>query len=123
MHRLIFLFCNLPFLNKIPAIKPIMPKLNICHGVQGPCAKKKFDTKPVIAPTKNPASAPKQTADIITIATTGLNCGNIKNAARPATPIADSTAIIISSLACGFLSSNTIKNGNIVHTIIPRLTM
>ena len=32
--------------------------------------KEKFDTKPTIAPTRKPDSAPRQTPDIITIAAT-----------------------------------------------------
>ena len=56
-----------------PAKNPAIAKANICHGVHGPCPKKKFDTKTVTAPTKNPVSPPKHTPEIITSATTGLN--------------------------------------------------
>ena len=105
----------------MPAKNPMIPKLNICHGVHGPCPKKKLETNALTAPTKKPDSAPKQTPAIITIAIMGLNCGNIKKAARPATAIADSMAITINSLDCGFLFSNTIKKGIMVQIIINRL--
>ena len=88
-----------PFLKHAPATKPIIPKVNICHGVHGPCPKKKFETNPVTAPIKNPASPPKQIPDIIISATTGLNWGSIKNDDLPATAIAHKTLITISSLA------------------------
>lgn len=73
IHKDSFFFFNIPFLNNSPAINPIIPKPNICHGVQGPCPKKKLDTIPETAPTKKPASPPKQTPAIITMAATGLN--------------------------------------------------
>ena len=82
---------------------------------------KKFETKPVIEPTKNPVSPPKHTPAIITSATTGLNCGNIKNAALPATAMAHSTLITTSSLAFGFLPSNIIQKGIIVSKITSKL--
>ena len=63
--------------------------------------KDKFDTNAVIAPTRNPVSPPNATPEIITIAATGLNCGSIKNAVRPATPIAHNALIITNSLALG----------------------
>ncbi|MNP36105.1 hypothetical protein D3C76_1294690 [compost metagenome] len=114
IHSESLFFLSRPFLKKMPARKPMMPKQNICQGVQGPCPKKKFETKPATAPTRNPASAPKLTPAMMTIATTGLNCGNIKKAARPATAMAANTAITMSSLACGFRFSNTIAKGIIV---------
>ena len=67
----------------------------------------------VIAPTRNPVSPPKATPAIIVNAITGLNCGSMKNAARPAMPMAHRTAMITSSLACGFLPSKIRKNGSI----------
>ena len=36
IQRDILFFPSRPFLNSTPAIKPIMPSANICHGVQGP---------------------------------------------------------------------------------------
>ena len=39
----------------------------------------------VIGPTRKPVSPPKATPARIVIATTGLNSGSMKNAARPAT--------------------------------------
>jgi len=87
----------------------------------GPCPKKKLDTNAVIAPTKNPVSAPKQTAEIITTATIGLNCGSIKNAVLPATASAHKTLITTSSRALGLRPSNTAKNGMSVSKITARL--
>ena len=118
MQSEILVFLKIPFLKSIPAINPIMPSENICHGVHGPCPKKKFDTKPVTAPVKNPVSPPKHTPVIIITAKTGLNCGSIKNAALPPTAIAHITLIITSSRACGFLLSNAMANGIIVSRII-----
>ena len=46
-------------------------------------------------------------------ATTGLNCGSMKQAARAATPSAHSTAMMVSSRAWGFRPSKTMKNGSI----------
>ena len=70
----------------------------------------------VTAPTKKPVSPPKPTPAIIVNASTGLNCGNIKKAALPAMAMAQRVAISTSSLAFGFLPSNTRKNG-IMHSI------
>ena len=41
----------------------------------------------------------------------GLNWGSMKSAARPATPMAHSTAMITSSLVWGFLPSKTMAKG------------
>ena len=89
-----------------------MPMANICHGVHGPCENMTFDASMVIAPTKKPVSPPKAMPAIMVSASTGLNCGSMKNAARPATPIAHSTAMMTSSLACGLRPSKIIKNGS-----------
>lgn len=121
MQRVTLPFPSRPFLKRIPEINPIMPKENICQGAQGLCPKKKFETKAVMAPTKNPVYPPKQIPEIITIATTGLNSGSIKNAVLPTTPIAHKTLIITSSLACGFRDSKTITKGIIVSRIISKL--
>ena len=91
----------------------MMPMANICHGVHGPCENSIFETSMVIAPTKNPVSPPKATPAKIVMATTGLNSGSMKNAARPATFSATRTAIKTSSRACGFLPSKMRKNGSI----------
>ena len=70
IQRDTFVFRRNHFLKSIPAIKPIIPKANICHGVQGTCPKKKFETNPVMLPTQNPVYPPKHTPAIITSATT-----------------------------------------------------
>ena len=66
----------------------------------------------VTAPTRKPVSPPKATPARIVTAITGLKLGSIKNAALPATPMAHKVAIVTSSLAWGFLPSNTRKNGS-----------
>ena len=65
----------------------------------------------VTAPTKKPVSPPRDTPAMMTRAMTGLNCGSMKNAILPATPMAHRTAMRTSSLALGFLPSNTRKKG------------
>ena len=50
-------------------------------------------------------------------AITGLNWDSMKNAARPATPRAHSTAMTTSSRAWGLRPSNTMKNGSIHSSI------
>ena len=50
---------------------------------------------------------------LMATAMTGLNCGSMKNAARPATPMAHSTAMTTSSRACGLRPSKTRKKGSI----------
>ena len=67
----------------------------------------------VMAPTKKPVSPPNATPDIIVMAITGLNCGSIKSAARPAMAMAQSTAMITSSLALGLRPSKIRKKGAI----------
>ena len=74
------------------------------------------------APTKNPDSAPKHTPATITTAMTGLNCGSIKNAARPATAMAAKSANMTSSRAWGRRFSNIIKKGTMAIMIIARET-
>ena len=110
------------YLYKSPARNPSTPKANICQGVQGPCPKKKFDTSADTAPVKKPASGPKDIPVIITIAATGLNCGNIAKANLPIAAIADITAIGTISLALGFLLSNKEKNNHIAKIIKYMLT-
>ena len=107
----------MPLRNRTPARKPIMPMANICHGVHGPCENITFEASIVIAPTRKPVSPPKATPAIIVSAITGLKFGSMKNAARPATPIAQRTAIITSSRACGFRPSKIRKKGS-MHSII-----
>ena len=70
----VFVLPKSPFLKSIPDRKPMMPNANICHGVHGPCPKNMLEQSAVTAPTKNPASAPSESPEIITIAATGLNC-------------------------------------------------
>ena len=55
-----------------------------------------LDVSMVTAPTRNPVSPPKATPAMMVSAMTGLNWGSMKNAARPATPMAQSTAMITS---------------------------
>ncbi len=53
------------------------PKHSICHGVHGPCPKKKFDTNADSAPTRKPAPGPRHTPVMTTNAPMGFNCGSI----------------------------------------------
>ena len=106
--------------NRIPARKPMTPNANICHGVSGPCPKNILLTKPVTAPTRKPASPPNATFAIMMTAVTGLNWGSIKNAIRPATPMAQSTAVITGSLAWGFRLSKISAKGSMDSKMISR---
>ena len=74
-----------------------------------------------MAPTRNPASGPRVTPVMMTMATTGLNWGSMKNAARPATAMALRTAMVTSSRAMGRRCSKTMKKGSIVTARISRL--
>lgn len=69
----------------------------------------------VMAPTRKPVSPPKATPAIMVRAMTGLNWGSMKNAARPARAMAQSTAMMTSSLAWGFRLSKMRKKG-IMHS-------
>ena len=111
-----------PFLKSTPARKPMIPIANICQGVHGPCENSILEVSIVTAPTRNPASPPKATPAIMVSASTGLNCGSIKNKLLPAIPIAQSTAMVTSSLALGFLPSNTRINGSIHSSNIKSAT-
>jgi len=91
----------------------MIPMENICQGVSGPCPKSTLEASMVIAPTRKPVSPPKATPAIMVTAITGLNCGSMKSAARPAIPMAHRTAMITSSLACGFRPSKIRKKGSI----------
>lgn len=66
----------------------------------------------VMAPTRKPVSPPKATPEMMVRASTGLNWGSMKKAARPATPRAQRTAMITSSRAWGLRPSNTMKKGS-----------
>ena len=83
----------------------------ICQGVHGPCPKNIFEIIMIRQAHRNPASPPKETPVMITMAAIGLKLPIIKKALLPATPRAAITAMTIISLACGCRPSNTIKNG------------
>ena len=63
--------------------------------------KENMEANIVSAPQRNPASGPRQTPAMITMAQTGFTAGTIKNAARPTTAIAAKTAMTTNSLASG----------------------
>ena len=109
-----------PLRNSTPAKKPMMPMLNIWKGVHGPCEKRTLLASMVMAPTRKPVSPPKATPAMMVRAMTGLNWGSMKKAARPATPKAHSTAMMVSSRACGRRPSKTMKNGSIHSSITSR---
>ena len=48
-----------------PTDRLTIPHAYICQGVQGPCPKKIFDTKAVIAPMTKPFWLPNTRADTI----------------------------------------------------------
>ena len=110
-----------PLFPSAPAIRPTAPKPHICHGVHGPCPKKKSETNPLSAPTRKPACGPRNAPAIIAIALTGLKLGVIKNIARPQTAIAVSTAIIITSPVFGLLLSNDTAKGTIAKIATAKL--
>ena len=67
----------------------------------------------VMAPTRKPVSPPKATPARMVMATTGLNSGSMKKAARPATFMATRTAMSTSSRAWGLRPSKIRKKGSI----------
>ncbi len=107
-----------PLFFRSPPMKPATPKANICHGVHGPWPKMKLLTKPLTAPVRNPAEGPKAIPDIITIPVMGLNCGSMTKAALETTAMAQRTAMLTISLACGLRLSNPTKKGIIAYAII-----
>ena len=62
-----------PFRNRTPAKNPIIPMLNICHGVQTPWENSMLDTSMDSAPTRKPLSPPSATPEMMVMAMTGLN--------------------------------------------------
>lgn len=64
-----------------PAIKPIMPHENICHGVHGPCPKI-LDTIAAVAPIIKPVSLPNTIAETIMTKEVGCTLGKIENGTR-----------------------------------------
>lgn len=111
VHRLPRVRRSRPFRNRTPARKPMIPMQNICQGVHTPWENSILDTSMDKAPTRKPLSPPRATPEMMVIAITGLNWGSMKNAARPATEMAHSTAMTTSSRAWGRRPSNTRKNG------------
>lgn len=75
-----------------PAIKPIIPHENICHGVHGPCPKKMLDTIAAVAPIINPVSLPNTIAETIMTKEVGCTLGKIENGTRLTAAIAANTA-------------------------------
>ena len=86
---------------------------NIWNGVHGPWENSTLLASMVTAPTRKPVSPPSATPEIMVSASTGLNWGSMKNAARPATPSAHRVATSTSSRAWGRRPSNTRKKGAI----------
>ena len=82
---------------------------------KGPCENRIFEISIVMAPVRKPVSPPKAMPAMMASAKTGLNCGSMKKAARPATPMAHNTAMTTSSLACGFSAFKNHKEGE--HTL------
>src|SRR5919198_234817 len=54
---------------------PQPPHASICHGVQGPCPRTKFETSAAIPPTATPARSPSATPAATVITVTGWTPG------------------------------------------------
>src|SRR2546430_36524 len=62
---------------------PQPPQANICHGVQGPWPRKKFEASAAKAPTPKPARAPSAAPAATAITVTGCTPGTAANSTRP----------------------------------------
>src|SRR3954471_960062 len=76
---------------------PHPPHASICHGVQGPCPRKKFETRAASAPTPKPArapsAAPAATATTVTGCTPGIAAKMTRPAAAAAARVATRTSV------------------------------
>ena len=95
---------------KSPAPYPTRPHAYICHGVHGPCPKKKFDASAANAPTMNPLFLPNTTPAMIATALTGLKSGIGANRIRPAAASAARTTVGMMSRRRGVEDSYVAKN-------------
>src|SRR5512132_2454517 len=77
---------------------PQPPQASICHGVQGPCPRKKFDTSAASAPTPKPARAPRAAPAATAITVTGWTPGIAAKRTRPPAAAAASVATSASVL-------------------------
>src|SRR5512132_15126 len=77
---------------------PQPPQASICHGVQGPCPRKKFDTSAASAPTPKPARAPSAAPAATAITVTGWTPGIAAKRTRPPAAAAASVATSASDL-------------------------
>jgi hypothetical protein len=50
---------------------PHAPQASICHGVHGPCPRKKLETSAAVAPTAIPARSPSAAPAATTMTVTG----------------------------------------------------
>src|SRR6266508_1711665 len=85
-----------------PSSAPIAPQPaqpSICHGVQSPWPRKKFDTKAATAPTAIPARAPRPAPAATQITVTGWTPGMAAKSTRPAAATPPSVATTATSRA------------------------
>lgn len=97
MHLVMVVRINHVFRHN-PAAMPIIPHAYICHGVQGPCPKKRLETNAVSAPTTNPLSAPNAIPVTIITKVDGCTLGIEANGTLLTAATAARTASITSSL-------------------------
>ena len=67
-----------------PPVAPTRPQASICHGVQGPCPRKPFESSAASPPTAAPARGPSATPAQAVIVVTGWTFGIAANSTRPA---------------------------------------
>src|SRR6266545_4925962 len=88
---------------------PHAPQPSICHGVQTPCPRKKFETNAATVPTAKPERAPSDAPATTAMTVTGCTPGIAAKRTRPAAAAAPSDAISASSFAeSGPVSSHAI---------------
>lgn len=94
------------------------PQPAICHGVHGPCPKKKFEVSAASAPTTYPGAAPSAKPATSTMSVVGFTFGSAANAIRPSEANALSAATSATSFASGPLRS---YQANPATSPIPRI--
>src|SRR6476620_9633771 len=78
--------------DRIAPATPHAPQASICHGVQGPWPRKKFDASAATAPVAKPARAPSAAPAATVITVTGCTPGTATKSTRPAAATAASVA-------------------------------
>ncbi|AYO29628.1 hypothetical protein D2962_02520 [Biomaibacter acetigenes] len=83
---------------KMAAEAPAIPQASICHIVQGPWPKKKFDTSAAVAPTTKPALQPMTEPATMIIKVAAWMFGSAAKAMRPMAATVPRTAVRATSL-------------------------